>query len=339
MFTQIRIKNIPGIFPAPGYSDLKIVDQRCERLPDAQKDEYITELKYKTIDYPTISRPLKIQSVFRSKYSLQLVLGENTNIDLSKIADTCTITFYDNSEIEVYVLSSEFGRVGNTSMYLVTIVFVHLSEDFESISNYLIKDNIRLLHADSDLHRLTLFTDKTISNEFSALNNEYIIYTKIFPYIFSTDFNEKKTDQSGITYISNSIDFKTLNLLFYLTSDEATLVNRYMPRCNVAYNLTTGIGTVSSSYDVLTFTVDPLLSANNYVKIGLEYRRIYVNLGAGSYQMYSAYNTPAVNASFEYCGIIAEERIIPKLESKDMVELYECKVELKYDIIDFNNEV
>lgn len=338
-YSQLRIKNIPGIFPTAGFSDLKIIDQRIEKLPDAQKDEFITEKKYKTIDFPNHSRALKIQSILRNKYQLQLIVSENTNIDLSKISDNIEITFFDNSKLNVFVLSIDYERQQNTSNYKVTIVFVSFDDDDVSISNYLLSDNILELHNESDLHRLTFFSNKTISSEFTELGNYYTIHTKIIPTYFSTELQEKKTGQSGIEYVSNSIDLKTLNLLFYLSEDEAIITNRYMPRCECAYNLITGVGTCSTSLSNIRvqFDSDIELNIGQYIRIGNEIRQIESKVGEGLYQMTEAYEGTYSSYAWSYCDIIAEERIIPAMADKGMVTLYECNVNLKYNKIDFDN--
>ena len=337
--TTIKIKEIPSIFPTMTFEDCKITDNRIRLLPDSHKEIFETSEKWKTVTRQYTSSVLKIQSIFRNKYELQLLFKENTNIDIVRIAGCCSVTCSDGTVLDLYVISVDFEKVGDTNSYVATITFFILDEDYKSVVSYLIKDNILQVTSDSNLHKIVMFSNKTISPEFSNLSNTYTIYSCIVPKFKSSEIKEKSTEQSGIEYISNSIDFKILDYICYLTEEEQIIVSRYMPRCSIMYNPINGTGTCTTSVDnyILTTSYEHNLVAGQFIRLGNEIREIETVLSPKNYYMKKPFESGYTNVSYSYCTISSVERIIPKIDSKDMVDCYECRIELKYNQIDFDN--
>jgi len=95
----------------------------------------------------------------------------------------------------------------------------------------------------------------------------------------------KSDSSTGIAYLSSAIDFDTITLRFYLTTQEMQRMKKYLPRC--FYHDSGGLpkGT-----------------------------RMYLTTDATVYQ------------AIEFCQ--------PKIKMiQELVELYECEVELKYSQI------
>jgi len=144
-YIKIEIQDLPAIYPNAAYKDTKYVTQTnivadgvfvADTIKTTEKFALSTEYLHEK------STNQLIQTKIYQKYKLNILASEYEKVQLIQYGQNVTITKKDETEINGKIIEIEREFFEGTFNLIYRISFYDLSEDNESINNYLIQNNL-----------------------------------------------------------------------------------------------------------------------------------------------------------------------------------------------------
>lgn len=235
---SIKIKHIPGLFPAVDYEDIIYNIFSFSKLPESRLKVIETEAELATLHEPDIYTNRTIQAQKYDRFEIKILTNSLSNLELLRLSGQIEVDYEGFEKFNAKCTDIKFDKIiDGLLMYRATIQLFKIDLAYHSIFNYLsFPECARGIDVDQ-LYCLTFYCNK-LNVENCTEANPAKFYTILKPKFSISDPDLKETDRTGEKMTNQSITFDVVTLQLYVSESDANFIKKYLPRCCYSNSLT-----------------------------------------------------------------------------------------------------